>query len=260
MNLSLSLFISLFCKKYTLSQKPVVFLDGHFPETFQDFKKTYKNQSGIYGWVHKNSYKTYVGSALDITVRPFHHLFESTQTNNYLKNALKKDGLESFVLVIFQMLGNKENVSAKILREAEDIYLSQISNKYNFLEKAYTSKGYKHAPDSLLKIKESRLGKSLSEKTKEKLRQRFSGEINPFFGCKHSSQTKESLSQARKGSLNPIFGKPKSKEFVYYANRLKIGKHNFMSKPVKLVNIHTQEVMFFKSQQEAASYFGYKTK
>lgn len=256
----MNFFISIFCKKYDLSPKSIIFLDGNFPETFHKFKKDYVKQSGIYGWVYKKSIKTYVGSALDIAVRPFSHLFKSTRTNIHLKNALEKHGLNSFVLVIFEHIGNKNKISAKILQDRENFYLTRISNKYNFLEKAYTSKGYKHTPESLLKIRKSRLGKVLSEETKEKLRQRFSGELNPFFGRKHSTEIKENLSKNRQKHLNPIFGKPKSKEFLYHATKLKTGKHNFISKSVKITNIHTNEVMIFESQKEAGIFFGYKTK
>lgn len=44
-----------------------------------------------------------------------------------------------------------ECVSSQELQEIEDLYLNLISNKYNFLEKAYTSKGYKHNKESLEK-------------------------------------------------------------------------------------------------------------
>lgn len=73
--------VSLFCKNYNLPHEPVVVLDGEHPDTFQDFKKQYKKQSGIYGWVLKNSLQTYVGSAQDLGVRPFRHLYLFTKTN-----------------------------------------------------------------------------------------------------------------------------------------------------------------------------------
>lgn len=252
--------VSLFCAKYNLFEKPVEILDGNLPETFQGFKKKYANQSGIYAWVHKQSLKTYVGSATNLSTRPFRHLYFSTATNSHFKNALKKYGVESFALVLLKVLGKSIEISSLELQQAEDIYLNMISNKYNILEKAYTSKGYKHTFESLEKIRQSRLGTSLSEETKEKLSKRFSEEQNPFFGKKHSEEFKENLRQVRKGSLNPMFGKPKSKEFLFYANRQKNGKHNFISKPVQLTHTITKEVLKFESQIEAALYFGYKTK
>ncbi len=174
-------------KTYNLRKKPVILLDGSFPEKFISFKKQYKKQSGIYGWIHKKSLKTYVGSAIDLTVRLFRHLYNSTKTNTYLKNALKKDGLHCFVLLVFKILGNVEKISNQELRRVADSYLAAICNKYNLLEKAYISKGYKHTVESLQKIREKRLGRTLSEEIKEKLRKQFSGELNPFFGRKHSS-------------------------------------------------------------------------
>lgn len=90
---NMNFFVFKFCQKYNLSPKSIIFLDGNFPDTFYTFKKDYAKQSGIYGWVCKKSLKTYVGSALDISVRPFRHLFKSAKTNIHFKNALKKHGL-----------------------------------------------------------------------------------------------------------------------------------------------------------------------
>nr|YP_009054686.1 hypothetical GIY-YIG homing endonuclease [Ourococcus multisporus]AIK29174.1 hypothetical GIY-YIG homing endonuclease [Ourococcus multisporus] len=130
--------------------------------------------------MHKKSIKIYVGSAKNASVRPFKHLFKSTKTNLHLKNALKKYGLLCFVLIIFKIVGNMETVSSEKLQQMEDLYLKSIQQKYHFLEKAFTSTGYKYTPESLNKIKNKRLGTVLSEQTKNKLCMLFSGEKIPF--------------------------------------------------------------------------------
>lgn len=173
---------------------------------------------------------------------------------------MQKHGLDSFVLVIFKILGKTKDISVQNLQQAEDVYLKLIIKKYNFLDKAYTSLGYKHTKESKEKIRQKRLGTSLSSKTKEKLRKHFSGEFNPLYGKKHSFEFKEKLSNQRKGFLNPMFGKLKSKEFLLHANKVKTGKHNYMSKPVQLTHVITNQVLKFESQIEAALYFNYKTK
>lgn len=66
--------LSLFCQKYNLSEKSLVVLDGNFPKIFLQFQEQCINKAGIYGWVHKDSFKIYVGSAVDLSDRPFQHL------------------------------------------------------------------------------------------------------------------------------------------------------------------------------------------
>jgi len=44
-----------------------------------------------------------------------------------------------------------------------------------------------------------RLGKPLSQKTKKKLSERFSGKGNPFYHKKHTTKTKKKISQANMG-------------------------------------------------------------
>lgn len=138
--------------------------------------------------------------------------------------------------------------------------MNLITQKYNFLEKAYSSKGYKHSGDSIVKIHKSRLGVPLSKEIKKKLSNLFSGEGNPFFGKKHPDLLKQKLSNIRKGSLNPIFHKKKSKEFLFHIDKEKTGKFNHMSKPIQLCQIYTKEMLTFESQIEAALYLGYKSK
>ena len=56
------------------------------------------------------------------------------------------------------------------------------------------------------KMSQARIGISLSEETKEKLRKINLGENNPNFGLKRSEETKRKISEARKGkpSNNPL--------------------------------------------------------
>lgn len=123
----MSFDISFFCAKYNLPENVEIVLDGQFPQTFQNFQKNFKKQSGIYGWVHKKTFQTYVGSAMDLSSRPFRHLFASVPSNKHLKSAFKKHGLNLFVLVIFKVLGKTENVSSQLLQEKEDFYLNLVS-------------------------------------------------------------------------------------------------------------------------------------
>jgi len=61
-----------------------------------------------------------------------------------------------------------------------------------------------------------RLGKPLSEKTKEKLSKKFSGEGNPFYNKKHTQKTKDKIGLANSGKIawnKGIVGKDYFKHF-----------------------------------------------
>jgi len=71
-------------------------------------------------------------------------------------------------------------VTKKQLEDLENFYLATVLLKYNFREKA-------NCFDEIMiqKIRETRLNKKLSDETKAKLSQIFSGHKNPFYGQKH---------------------------------------------------------------------------
>lgn len=92
-------------------------------------KKKYAKHSAVYGWVHKESFKTYVGSATDVSVRSFRHLQPSARTNIYSKNEINVYGLGCFVLVIFKLLRKTGDISSTELLEAKDLYLNLVFNK-----------------------------------------------------------------------------------------------------------------------------------
>jgi hypothetical protein len=50
-------------------------------------------------------------------------LFASKKTNKFFRRDLKKDGLESFVLVFLEVLGATSHVPTKDLKATEDFYL-----------------------------------------------------------------------------------------------------------------------------------------
>jgi group I intron endonuclease len=144
---------------------------------------------------------------VQLSKRPFRHWFKSVSHNKHLWNAFKLYGREGFVLIIFENMGSKNRVSKEELERAEDRYLALTVLKYNFLEKAFSSEGYKHTEEAISKMRKSRLGKKLSESTKKKLKILFSGAQNPFYGKKHNSTLKKRLSECRKGTKNPMWGK-----------------------------------------------------
>jgi group I intron endonuclease len=217
-------------------------------------KQPLKNLSGIYGWMNIKNKKIYIGSALDLSHRPFKHLNHSS--NQHLENALNKYGLENFVLIIFVVINHKDLVTKKELMEFENYFISSFDKNqlYNILDLAYSSVGYKHTLEAKIKIKNARLGKSHSQMTKEILSQLSLNLKNPFYGQTHSEELKKKFSMSRKGKLNPMFNKKKSIEFIDHMTKDKFGKNNFQSKLTKITNIKTNEILIFDTFKEASNY------
>jgi group I intron endonuclease len=98
-----------------------------------------------------------------------------------------------------------------------------VEFKYNFLEYAFSSIGYKHIEETKQIIADLRKGTALSQETKQKLSIQATGSKNAFYGKKHDPALLASLSAKRMGVNNPMYGKPKSLEFIAqqkYINKL----------------------------------------
>jgi group I intron endonuclease len=191
--------------------------------------KEYKNMSGVY-LLHNNvNGKQYIGSGFDLSKRFATYYFPSRLTDNrYISNSILKYGHGNFSVVILSIVGNT-NLSKKIdLINEEQIYINLYKPILNLNPTAGSSLGFKHSEESKKLISEFRTGKSLSEKTKKRLSELFSGELNPFWSKTHSSSTLEKMSKSKLGFFNPMYNKEKSKEFIDNMYKDKKGSNNPM--------------------------------
>ena len=172
----------------------------------------YKNKCGIY-LLHNNvNGKQYIGSGFDLSKRLATYYFPSRLIDNrYISNSILKYGHENFSVVILSIIG-VTNINKKIyLINEEQKYIDLYKPILNLNPIAGSSLGFKHSEESKKLIYEFRKGKPLSEKTKKKLSELFSGELNPFWSKTHSSNTLKKMSKSKLGSLNPMYNKGKSK-------------------------------------------------
>ena len=194
-------------------------------------KKALQGQAGIYGFVHKETYQTYVGSRQNLPVRLMEHLYPGAgpkgnkRTTEPFRSEFKKNGHGAYVVVIFKFVytTNEYLLNPLPLIEWETTYLKAIRNKYNMLDYAH---------------------------------------INSFFGQSHSEQFKKWQSDTRKGEKNPSYGKPKSVEFAQSQidNAFAFGAGNPNSVAIMLTNQNTGVKYYFDSKIEAARWLGYFSK
>ena len=119
-----------------------------------------RKKVGIYRWINKLNNNVYIGSSSNISVRmyTYYSLRSLAKSNRIIDRALLKHGFSNFKLEIL------EYCEIKSLLEREQYYLDLIKPQYNIIEKAGSSLGYKHTPESLEKMRNFVLSEEVRNK------------------------------------------------------------------------------------------------
>jgi len=151
-----------------------------------------------------------------------------TLHNTTIHNALLKYGFSNFTLAILEYILNKEDIIGR-----EQYYIDLLKPEYNMLEQAGSSLGYKHREETLKFFKE----RKLTEEARNNLSIAATGRVL-------SQEIREKLSNKRKGIKL-------SKE-----TRTKISEAaiKLVGVKVNIINIETNESLFFDSLTNAANY------
>ena len=189
-----------------------------------------KGKAGIYQWTHKESGKTYIGSAVNISNRLKDYYSKNHLERNktmYINNALLQHGYDAFSLTILEYV----DISTLSIEEArkliilrEQFFLDYLSPEYNILKVAGSSLDFIHSEKTKTKISEAltgenhprgMLGKSYSAETKAKISKtlisiEITGENHPMFG--------------KTGKNHPLFGKAHSAETIAKMSETHLGK------------------------------------
>lgn len=209
-----------------------------------DIKNFCYSFSGIYLFLCTLSNNFYIGSALSkkfnsnrLYIRFRNHIKHSYLSNSILQKAIKKYGIENFEFHILELCQND------IVRERENFYLNILKPKYNILQYADTSLGYKH-----------------TQKTKEKL----------VLAWTKNPSRKEHITNLNKNKKLPLDvknklkqqalnrsqeTKEKHKKACLLFNQKKFGKKN------KIINFLTKKELYFNTLLETSKYLNksYKT-
>ena len=192
--------------------------------------------SGIYLIENKINGKKYIGQSIKIEKRWAKEKFG--QTNEYLYQAFKKYGIENFSFIILEEIdkNNKE-----LMNEREKFYISKYKTTdrnfgYNLTEGGDGSLGYKLTPEQCRSVSLALKGHSISEETKQKIRESNSGEKSAWYGRKHKKESKEkirnslighSVSEATREKLrNANLGRKASEETKQKMSESRKGEKN----------------------------------
>src|SRR5271170_2592941 len=164
----------------------------HEISTLDKIELDLKNLKGIYGFLCKMNCKLYIGSSANLVTRFKEHI-KGKKSNSRLQRAFSKYGLNNFYFVVFESYNLDYDIN---LIDLETSYLSyfKLKSLYNFKFIANSLLGYRH-----------------SDKSIEKMINRYNFYKHPMLGKHHSLESKLKISLAMRGNKNPMYGKEHSK-------------------------------------------------
>lgn len=208
-----------------------------------------KGKAGIYMWMHNESRRIYIGSAVDLSLRLGCYYTPSwlKQADNYISRALILHTHSAFSLSILKYIDienlDKEKTRLLIL-ESEQRYLDIIfslnqPNTYNLLKVAGSSLGKTHSAESKALMSLAHMGKTHTIEAKAKISLAMSGENHPFYG--------------KLGDNHPMYGRTGENHPMYG----RTGENNSLSKKVYVYSNKTPTILSheFVSCTEAAKHF-----
>ena len=176
-----------------------------------------KGKAGIYQWTHKESGKTYIGSAVNLSkrMRTYYSIgYLERNKSMYICNALFNHGYSSFTLTIYAYIDisqlTKEEAKKMILA-LEQFYLDSLQPKYNILKIAGSRLGSLHTEETRALISETMIGinhgRTHSTETRALMSKALSGENHPrgFLGKIHSPETIAKISTSKGGGLIYVY-------------------------------------------------------
>ncbi len=178
-------------------------------------------KAGIYKLTCLNNGKIYIGKSISLKRRLNRHKNSGNdiKERGLLKRAILKYGWDSFtveILKIFENFDKSKLEDRLMILDVETSYIVQFDSDnrekgYNLCRYSTDRTGIPHSEETKKKMSKARMGKKMSEETKEKLRQ-----------LTRSDETKKKISKSKIGLKisedhkeklrNSLIGRPVSEE------------------------------------------------
>jgi group I intron endonuclease len=201
------------------------------------------NVSGIYKITNTIDGKSYIGSARNIQIRWGIHrrsLNFNKHHSRYLQRAWNKYGAECFEISIIEICSIPDLISI------EQYYMDTLHPEYNISQKAGSSLGVKHTPETIAKFKIAAAGRLIGYKHSDESKKNMSIAANNMTpehrnniskthkGMGHKQETRDKISNIVKNLWgNPEYrrhmseihkGKKQSPEHIAKKNAANTGK------------------------------------
>jgi len=182
------------------------------------------DNKGVYLITNQANNKKYIGSSVNLAKRQRQHLLSlqrGIHFNNYLQRAFVKYGENAFIFKVLEYVEDSQKIIERgqyyidILKPAYNICLtvgSRLGVKHTKKTKQRLKEtstgninglGWNPSKETRQKMSESHKGIKLSEEHKRKIGEALKGRKSPMLGRKHSEKTKQKISELTKGSNNP---------------------------------------------------------
>lgn len=200
--------------------------------------KENRGKSGIYRWTNKETGKSYVGSAVDISKRFTTYYSQYMikevliRSKSLILSAIQKHGHSKFSLTIIEYCDPSD------LIRREQYYIDLLKPEYNICQTAGSSLGRILSEETKMKISNYFKGRPISEVAKQKMSESRTGK-------KFTEETKKKLSELQKGKPGPFLGKQHSEE-------TKQKMSEAIGSKVEVLNIETNETTIYSSNFQAA--------
>lgn len=152
----------------------------------------------VYVIAHKESGKAYVGQARNVHKRIYEHLRTAHESSSLIARAIHKYGVDAFTVSYVPL---PEGSSRELLNEMEVRVIAHLNTRhpsgYNLAAGGYT---VDHHPDSVEKIRRSKLGKPRSAETRAAVSAAMKASPK-CRGWKMTPEQVEALRQSRKGQV-----------------------------------------------------------
>lgn len=202
-------------------------------------------KSGIYKIYWENNPYYYYGQAVNLNRRKSTHL-ESIRKGKH-RNPKMQSIYNKYGDFIFEPILYAE---IEDLNALEQKYLDDYFNDdfcCNLCPNSFSSKGRVYSEETLKSIREA-----------AKNRTKLTGDMNPFYGKKHTEETKRKISQSRTGRKYPKLSESKKGTVVSKETKRKLSqmrKYGGASRAKEILDTNTG--VFYSCAKEVSDLYGY---
>lgn len=172
-------------------------------------------KSGIYCIENIIDGKKYIGSSINLDKRRrchFSNLKNNIHKNSKLQRSYNKNGLDSFIFYILEIVDIREN-----LIEKEQFYIDNLKPEYNINIIANSSLGVKRSEETKEKVRLANLGLKHPE-WRNKIKSQSQGGDNHWTKKKNfSEESKSRMSESQKKLYKNGYIHPRKRKIIQYS-------------------------------------------